>query len=161
MEGRGFEMQGGCAAGRVFLQSDVEEAAASMHDEFRAHASQEFRYELREQPITEAELLGDISCASAATARPVPGHLGAHAEESSSFGVSSERGQQSEQHASADSSDATKQLMLEDTSGNSAAQSREGIPWSPSNLIGVPTEREMHSALEGEQVYRVLLVRQR
>ena len=118
----------------------MEEAAAAMHDEFREHASAEFEYEFREQPISEAELLDAISQTAA--------HEGAqlmqrkHATE----GLVPNR---------ADSTSGT-----DDGSYNGASAGHQhDIPWMPANLIGVPTEREIHSTQDGGQVYRLLFVR--
>ena len=124
-------------SGRVFLQSDVEEAAASMHDEFREHASSEFQYDYREQPISEAELLQAIN----QTAAP---------------GVSDGFREHTADGLLMDGMNITSDSTL---NGASAIQQQE-IQWMPENPIGVPTEREIHSTQDGGQVYRILFVRQ-
>lgn len=122
--------------GRVFLQSDVEEAAASMHDEFREHASSEFKYDFRERPISEAELLQSIS----QTAAP---------------GVSDGVGEHAADGLFLDGMNST----LDSTLNGASAVQQQKIQWMPENPIGVPTEREIHSTQDGGQAFRILFVR--
>ena len=111
-----------------------------MHDEFREHASREFEYDFREQPIGEAELLQAISQTAA------PGEADGLREHAADGLIL----------------DGTDSLSgSEDSTPNGAsAVQQQAIQWMPANLIGVPTEREIHSTQDGGQVYRILFVRQ-
>ena len=105
-----------------------------MHDEFREHAGAEFQYEYREQPISEAELLDAVSQAA-----------GDHLHREHAAG-----GQPLERAYSSDGGN----------NNDAPAQYKQEIRWMPDNVIGVPTEREIHSTQDGGQVYRILFVRQ-
>lgn len=58
---------GGCCAGRVFLQSDVEEAVTDMYHTFRQHASAEFDVDLSGCPVSEESLLQGINSSASAS----------------------------------------------------------------------------------------------
>jgi hypothetical protein len=51
------EAHGGTFAGRVFLQSDVRDVAASMHHEFCLHGGSAFSMDISQKPISEDDLL--------------------------------------------------------------------------------------------------------
>ena len=130
-----------------------------MHDEFRLHARDDFGYDQRDQPLTEAALLSDIDAAAAATPRP---HLerqgGTDASECGTIDAAI-RASAVEQQVHADSPD-VRDLHRAYQVPAHRRRSSDDIPWMQQNPIGVPTEREVHSGLDGEQAFRVLLVRQ-
>ena len=113
-----------------------------MHDEFRLHARAEFDYDLREEPLTEAALLSDIDAAAARSIADAPNGALAVAQQ---------------EHAE---SLGARCVSGSDQVPSHRRQSSTDIPWMQLNPLGVPTEREIYSSLDGGEAFRVLFVRQ-
>jgi hypothetical protein len=71
-----------CSPGRIFLQSDVKEAATAMYEEFREHGGDSFSPDLSGAMLTEESLSASISAATPDTSADGSTASGLHVQES-------------------------------------------------------------------------------
>jgi tRNA (guanine-N7-)-methyltransferase len=156
-------LQLACAAGDVFLQSDVYEAATAMRDAFEQQGSEAFGlHPLHQQAAvfqwTDQDQLAAKQAAAAAAAAAGGGGGGEDPSAASTPHVASDEGE-----ASTDSSRSSAEEE-EEEGGSSAGQEVFVSQWAAGgwlvdNPLGVPTEREHYVQQQGGPVYRVLLTK--
>lgn len=155
-----------CRTGRVFLQSDVEEAVTDMHHMFRQHGRGEFEVDLSGRPVREDTLLSNLDRSTSASAPSADisvirsAALSETGSEAPAAGTSSRADAESEagtpeswhmhsapaQHAPEDSSEAASSLTSaatiecepDEDAGSAPAAMQEPIDWLDANPLVWP-----------------------
>lgn len=167
--------------GRVFLQSDVEEAVTDMHHMFRQHGRADFEVDLSGCTISEEPLLRtlDRSASSPAPSADISRIGSAAFDETSSKAATAQTSRSAEadagmshldsaaaQHADLENSEAAfpgtsaarAEWQPNEDAGCEPTEMQEPIEWLDANPLGIPTEREVHTLQDGGCVYRSVFI---